>query len=127
MNGTIAGIVLAGSIGFAMVGQGVISTVGGWTAPPRALTVTQLEFIDGEFHQITEPIGQGSIRADWAAKIETGDGKFVCGGGATSTYGRRSVPLVMTPDDWTGDTCDLLPGKYKAKALWEFRKGDRRP
>lgn len=87
------------------------------------LVITTLRFEDGHFLQIVEPDQFGAaIRGDWAAKIETAEGGFVCGGGGRSSYQRRTQPLVMTPDEWTGGDCsELVEGEqYTAKASWEY-------
>jgi hypothetical protein len=84
---------------------------------PRTMTVLELSYSDGHFRQHIG-VTNGPIRAAWAARIARGE-RTLCTGGGESTY--TGLPLVFTPNEWTGDTCpEIQPGDV-ATGTWEWR------
>lgn len=94
--------------------------------PTVHLEVTSLEFLDGLFSQLVQPMEKGKARqADWSASIWR-DNQYVCGGHGRGTYISRDEPVLFTPDQWTGDDCGPLTygGDYIGVAAWEYVGND---
>lgn len=91
----------------------------------RELILKDLFFDNGYFHQLIVPEGVDVLRANWAASITDGE-YHVCSGGNNAPYERKLIPKKMTPDQWTGDSCDgLIVGQqYLASAIWEWRDAE---
>lgn len=89
--------------------------------PVNHLQLEEIGFRDGYFYQLMTTTEREMRQADWSADIWDGP-KFVCGDGGNGTYQQRNQPVLMLPDDWTGDDCSkLINGReYQAKASWEY-------
>lgn len=92
---------------------------------PR-LTIRELKYENGFFHQLVVPEQAPVLMAQWTGSITSEDHMFVCGGGGIAPYGQKIDPLKMTPTQWTGDDCPPLSegGRYNATASWEWKSPD---
>ena len=112
---------------FLLVGMCLIvfATAAFTRVQQNALIVETLEFSDGFFYQDVHPITQNTILGNWAAEIVDLEGLNMCSGGGSAPYEIKDYPKVMSPDDWTGDTCELEEGvTYLARAVWQWVSED---
>jgi len=90
--------------------------------PPRQIAVAIFKIEDGMIHQLVEPIGIEAIQGNWAAEIMN-ESHVVCSGSGVSSYEPKMAPLIMTPEQWTGDPngCPMVDGfPYTAHVSWEW-------
>lgn len=78
----------------------------------------------GMVEQRVAPNDFPEITATWSALIRpAGSGGVVntCQGSGVGVYEPSITGKAMTPNDWTGDECNLVPGKkYRGEATWSW-------
>jgi hypothetical protein len=90
---------------------------------PVAMRLEHLRYENGQFVQSHVITGVDVISASCTAQITRGS-RPLCQGGGVAPYESGSLPKIMSPSEWTGDTCPaILPGD-SAAASWEWLGSD---
>ena len=88
------------------------------------LVVRSVAFENGYFSQQIDTEAGTLLKADWSASIFQ-DFFHICSGSGSATYGGRNMPVLLEPNDWTGDECNLVAGEeYEARAAWSYFDAD---
>ena len=88
--------------------------------PPRLL-VRDLSFRDGMIYQDVGPAELPEIAGTWNAAIWSEAGRLICHGSGSDLYEPKLKPLIFTPDQWTGDRCEMTRGAtYRGEGLWRW-------
>lgn len=86
---------------------------------PTQVSLKNLSFEDGYFHQEFYVTGVGGIDMYWTAEINRGK-RQLCSGGDRAPY-KDQDPKEYTPDEWTKDDCPELKAGDEAFAVWSYR------